>query len=125
MPMKRPSLSMAGFRQGDRIQIPGPAISRAMKTLIKQGLFSDVKIFKEKTLGDVVHLQIAVEERPRLASHVFKGIKKQKHDDLNAAVNKYLIKGAIVTENIKANSVQAIKNYFIEKRVYGSGNNST
>lgn len=108
-------LSMAGLRQGDRIRIPGATVSRALKTLIKQGLFTDVQILKDKTIGDVVFLEIKVEERPRLGSHSFKGVKKSKHDDLNNVVNNYLIKGTIVTDQVKKNAVYAIKKHFIEK----------
>ncbi|MEO1257351.1 MAG: outer membrane protein assembly factor BamA [Bacteroidota bacterium] len=108
-------LAMAGFQQGDRIRIPGPETSRAIKNLMKQGIFYDVQIFKETIIGDVVNLEIKVKERPRLGAHSFKGVKKSRHDDLNSAVNNYLIKGMIVTEHEKTNAINAIKKYFIEK----------
>ena len=108
-------LSIAGFREGDRVRIPGPATGRALKVLMKQGLFSDVQIIKEKTMGDVVFLQIKVLERPRLDAHSFKGVKKSRHDDLSQAINHYLLKGTIVTESMKSNAKNAIRNYFIEK----------
>ncbi len=108
-------LKMAGFRQGDRIKVPGPKISKALKTLMRQGLFTDVQILKEKIMGDVVFLEIKVEERPRLESHSFKGVKKSKHDDLNNVVNRFLIKGTIFNENTKANCANALRQYFLEK----------
>lgn len=108
-------ISIAGFRVGDRIRIPGGDIPRALKALWKLSLFTDVQIYKEKTIGEVVFLEIVVQERPRLTTHSFKGVKKSNHDDLNEQVNKYLIKGGIVTEGIKANASYAIKKYYIEK----------
>ncbi len=108
-------ISIAGFRVGDRIRIPGGGIPRALKALWKLSLFTDVQIYKEKTIGDVVFLEILVQERPRLTTHSYKGVKKGNHDDLNEQINKYLIKGGIVTESIKSNSAYAIKKYFIEK----------
>ena len=108
-------ISIAGFRVGDRIRIPGGDIPRALKALWKLSLFTDVQIYKEKTIGDVVFLEIKVQERPRLTTHSYKGVKKGSHDDLNEKVNTYLIKGGIVTESIKSNSAFAIKKYFIEK----------
>ncbi len=107
--------SIAGFRVGDRIRIPGGSIPRALKALWKLSLFTDVQIYKEKTIGDVIFLEIQVQERPRLTTHSYKGVKKGNHDDLNEQINKYLIKGGIVTESIKSNSAFAIKKYFIEK----------
>ena len=111
-------ISIAGFRVGDRVRIPGGDIPRALKALMKLSLFTDVQIFKEKTIGDVIFLEIAVQERPRLTTHSFKGVKKGTHDDLNKEVNKHLIKGGIVTEPIKANAAFSIKKYFIEKGHY-------
>ena len=108
-------ISIAGFQVGDRIRIPGGDIPRALKALWKLSLFTDIQIFKEKTIGDVVFLEILVQERPRLTTHSYKGVKKGSHDDLNEQVNKYLIKGGIVTESIKSNSAYAIKKHFIEK----------
>lgn len=108
-------ISIAGFRVGDRIRIPGGDIPRALRSLWKLSLFTDVQILKTKTIGDVIFLEIAVQERPRLSTHSYKGVKKGSHDDLNEEVNKYLIKGGIVTEAIKSNSAYAIKKYFIEK----------
>ena len=108
-------ISIAGFKVGDRIRIPGGDIPRALKALWKLSLFTDVQIFKEKTIGDVVFLEIKVKERPRLTTHSYKGVKKGAHDDLNEQVNRHLIKGGIVTESIKSNAAYSIKKYYIEK----------
>ncbi|MCC6727398.1 MAG: outer membrane protein assembly factor BamA [Saprospiraceae bacterium] len=111
-------ISIAGFRVGDRIRVPGGEIPRAIRALYKLSLFTDVQIYKEKAIGDVIFLEIAVLERPRLTTHSFKGVKKSTHDDLNEEVNKYLIKGGIVTDAIKASAAFGIKKYFIDKGFY-------
>lgn len=111
-------ISIAGFRVGDRIRVPGGDIPRALRSLWKLSLFTDVQILKEKTLGDIIFLEIAVVERPRLTTHSFKGVKKGSHDDLNEEVNKYLIKGGIVTDAMKASASFAIEEYFTEKGYY-------
>jgi outer membrane protein insertion porin family len=108
-------ISIAGFRVGDKIRIPGPKIQKAIKALWKLRLFTDVKIVKEKTIGDIVFLEIYVQERPRLTRHSYRGVKKSVHDDLNDEVDKYLLKGGIVTENVKTNAREAIEDYFIGK----------
>ena len=108
-------ISIAGFKVGDKVRIPGGDIPRAIKNLWKLRLFTDVQIYKERSLGDIVFLEIVVKERPRLSRHSYEGAKKTDHDDLNEEVNKYLLKGGIVTENIKVNAANGIKGYYIEK----------
>lgn len=108
-------ISITGFQVGDKIRVPGPEITKAIKSLWKLSLFEDVQILKEKTLGDVIFLEIKVEERPRLSFHSYKGVKKSYHDELNESINTFLVKGGIITENIKTNARAAIEKYFREK----------
>ncbi|MFZ2900854.1 MAG: outer membrane protein assembly factor BamA [Saprospiraceae bacterium] len=107
--------SIAGFRVGDRIRVPGGEIPRAMKSLWNLKLFTDIQILEEKTLGDIIFLEIRVQERPRLTSHSFRNIKKSYHDDLNEKLNPILVKGGIVTENTKVTAAKTIEKHFIEK----------
>ena len=108
-------ISIAGFKVGEKIRIPGADIPRAVKALWKLRLFTDVQIYKTKIEDDVVFLEIAVLERPRLSGHSYKNVKKTYHEDLNEKVNAYLLKGGIVTENVKVNAAEAIEKYFVEK----------
>lgn len=108
-------ISIAGFRVGDKIRIPGPDVQKAIKALWKLRLFTDVQVLKEKTIGNIIFLEIHVQERPRLTRHSYLGVKKAKHDDLNDEVNKHLLKGGIVTENVKTKAAEGIEDYFIEK----------
>ncbi len=108
-------ISMTGLRVGDRIKVPGPKIQSAFKALWRLQIYSDVQVFKTKAIGDIVFLEIAVKEQPRLSSHSFRGVKKGTHDDLNEKINKYLLKGTIVTEAMKRNAAFEIDKYFIEK----------
>ena len=108
-------IGVSGLKVGDKIRVPGPDIPQAIKKLWRLRLFTDVQLLKEKTIGDVIFLEIVVQERPRLSKHSFKGAKKSKHDDLNEEVNKFILKGGIVTENVKANAAEAIEKYYIDK----------
>ncbi len=108
-------IAVAGLKVGDKIRIPGNGIKKAIRKLMNLRLFTDVQIYKEKTIGEIIFLEIVVQERPRLSVHSFKGAKKSRHDDLNDALEDYLIKGGIVTENVKANASNAIKKYYREK----------
>ncbi|MFK7809833.1 MAG: outer membrane protein assembly factor [Saprospiraceae bacterium] len=108
-------ISLTGLKVGEKIRVPGPDIQRAMRALWKLRLFTDVQIYKEKSVGEVIFLEIAVQERPRYTEHSFKGVKKNKHDDLNDIVQQHLLKGSIVTEYAKVNVSNGIKTYFREK----------
>lgn len=108
-------IAVAGLKVGDVITIPGPDISKALKKLWRLKLFTDVQLAQEKTVGEIVFLQIIVKERPRLTRHSFKGVKKTVHDDLNDALEPHLIKGSIVTANVKANAINSLKKYYREK----------
>ncbi|NRB47664.1 MAG: outer membrane protein assembly factor BamA [Saprospiraceae bacterium] len=108
-------IGVTGLKIGENLRIPGPEIPKAIKALWKLRLFTDVKIIQEKVIGDVIFLEVHLQERPRLSRHTYRGTKKSYHDDLNDEVNRFLLKGGIVTENIKVNSAEAIQNFFINK----------
>ena len=108
-------MTISGLKVGDIIQVPGPKISKAVKALLNLKLFSNVEIIKEKTIGQVIFIEIKVEERPRLLGWSYTGIKKSYHEDLNKKIDGFLLKGGIVTENNKLNSINAIKDFFNEK----------
>jgi outer membrane protein insertion porin family len=107
--------SISGLKVGDRIRVPGGDIPRAMKALWNLKLFTDIQLLQENTIGDIIFLEIVVQERPRLTAHSFRNIKKSQHDDINTKINPLLVKGGIVTENTKVTAQKAIEKYFIDK----------
>jgi len=106
-------IALSGLNVGQRIKIPGDKISKAIERLWKQGLFSDVKIVANKVDGDKIFLEIQLQERPRLASFSFKGIKKGEAEDLRGKLE--LLRGTQVTENTLSRSKNTIRNFFINK----------
>jgi outer membrane protein insertion porin family len=104
--------AIAGLRVGDKIKIPGDDIPNAVQSLWRLRLFTNVQIYQEKTIGEIIFLEIVLEERPRLSRFSYKGVRKSLHDDLNDQVNKHLLKGGIVTENVKTNAANEVKGYF-------------
>ncbi len=108
-------ISISGLAVGDKVRIPGPKIQQGLKALWKLRLFTDVQIIQEKVEGELVFLTIKVEERPRLSKHTFVGVKKGMHEDLNTEVDRFLLKGGIVTENVKTNASEAIQDFLIGK----------
>src|ERR1035438_8029036 len=55
---------LTGLSMGDKIQIPGDKISKAIENLWKQGLFEDIKIEVDKKQNNVIFLNVIVTERP-------------------------------------------------------------
>ena len=108
-------IAISGFRVGDKIRIPGAPFGKAVQNLWNLKLFTDVQIIQERTQGDLVFLEIAVVELPRYTRHSFTGVKKSAHDDLNDVINKYIQKGAILTENAKTSLRYGLAQYFVDK----------
>lgn len=108
-------IGVTGLTVGQQIRVPGPDIPRAIKNLWRLRLFTDVQILKEKSIGDVIFLEVRVQERPRLTGYSYRGAKKSAHDDLNEIVDGFLVKGGIVTENGKINAAEGIERFFREK----------
>lgn len=106
-------LYLTGLEIGNKIMIPGDDITKAIKVLWEQGLFSDVKISITKIINDVIFLDIYLEERARLSKFSFTGIKKGEADDIRDLIK--LVKGTQVTENTILYSEKKIKDYFVDK----------
>ena len=60
-------IGFSGLSVGDQINVPGDAITNAVKRFWKQGLFADVKILATKIKDGKVWLNIALKERPRVS----------------------------------------------------------
>ncbi len=103
-------VATAGLDEGKQIQIPGPAIPEAIKTLNRTGLFSDVKIYIKQKVGNGVFLLIAVKEQPRLASYELKKIKRSERDDLKDML--MLIPGFAITESSKSQAITTITKFY-------------
>jgi outer membrane protein insertion porin family len=106
-------LQISGLSIGDKILVPGDAITNSIKKLWNHGLFSDVKITADKIVGDNIWLRINLQERPRLADVNFSGVSKSEKDDINKKV--LLLKGSQVTDNQLRTAEKIIKNIFLDK----------
>lgn len=107
-------ISVAGLNVGDEITIPGgDNFSKAINKLWAQNYFSDVALYITKLEGTDISLEINVTERPRLGNYVFKNISKSESDDLGPKTG--LIKGRVVTENMKRTATDAIDKFYYDK----------
>ena len=107
---------VAGLRQGQTITIPGDQITKAIKNLWEEGLFSDVEIYADKEIAGVIYLVIKVTPRPKLSRFKFKGINKREVDKVREEIDLY--SGKTITENLIYQTETKIKGYFREKGHY-------
>jgi outer membrane protein insertion porin family len=104
---------LSGLSVGEKIKIPGERISKAIENLWDQGLFADVQIYATKKQGNIIFLEIYLEERPRLSKFSFLGVRKTEADNLRERIK--LIKGNVVTPNLLTSTYHTVKDYFVEK----------
>lgn len=106
-------IGFSGLSVGQTISIPGDEISNAIKRFWRQGLFSDVSITLEKTLGDQAWLKIALQQRPRISKIEYDGVKKGEREDLDLSIG--IAKGSQVTPNVIDRAKKIIKRYYDDK----------
>lgn len=105
-------LSLSGLKVDDRIEVPGEAISNALKKLWNQGIIGDVKILVTKVEGEDISLLLDLTERPRFSRVEFKGINKTQESELRDKVN---IRGRVVREDVLNTAQRNIQKYFVDK----------
>ncbi len=106
-------IGISGLRPGQQVAVPGDAITNAVKKLWQQGLFSDVRINIVKTVSDTVFLDIALQERPRISSVKYNGLKNSEIQDLSEKINMPV--GSQLTSYQLTNTRKIITDHFIEK----------
>jgi outer membrane protein insertion porin family len=110
---KNSMIALTGLKVGDKIKIPGDAISGAIRKLWKHGLVGDVTINVDRIEGDTVYLVLELAERPRLTAFYFTGISKGQESSLKEDLN--LIRGKIVNDALIRNTENAVRKHFVKK----------
>lgn len=110
---KNAMVSLTGLKIGDKIKIPGDAISNAIRKLWKHGLIGDATIAVDRIEGTNVYLVVNLAERPRLTDFYFDGISKGKVSGLKDDLT--LIRGKIVNDAMIRNAEMGVKKHFVKK----------
>lgn len=110
---KNSMIALTGLKVGDKIKIPGDAISGAIRRLWKHGLVGDVSIKVDRIEGNNVYLALQLSERPRLTAFYFTGISKAQESALKEDLN--LIRGKIVNDALVRNTENAVRKHFVKK----------
>ena len=111
-------ISISGLKPGDKIRIPGPAVTSSLKKMMDFGTLDDVEILATKIEGDKVWLNINIKERPRLYKVSFSGIRKGEKETLTDKVK--LIKGRVITPTVIKNTQLVIKKYYMDKGFFNT-----
>ena len=106
----------SGLKVGDEVEVPGEKFTNAIKKYWKQGLFSDVKINATKIIGDKIYIEIYLQERPRLSTVNYFGVKKSELEDIKERV--LLLEGGQIVDAHIVNAERLIKDIFHEKGFY-------
>jgi outer membrane protein insertion porin family len=105
-------LSLSGLKVDDVIEVPGDAISNALKKLWGQGIIGDVKVLVTKVEGDDIYLLLDLTERPRFSRVEFSGISKTQESELKDKVN---IRGRVVRDDVLNTAKRNIEKYYLDK----------
>ena len=105
--------NISGLQVGQEIEIPGNAVTDAVKRYWKHGLFSDVSIAADSIIGNDVYLHIYLKTRPRVSTINYSGVKKSEQTDLENSLG--LLKGGQITPNMIDRAKLIAKKYFDDK----------
>ncbi|MDE5876367.1 MAG: outer membrane protein assembly factor BamA [Muribaculaceae bacterium] len=103
----------SGLAIGDRIELPGDAITNAVKRFYRQGLYSKVQIKVEKIAGDKAWLEISLRQQPRMSEIRYQGTKGGEKKDIDERLA--MVPGQQITPNIVARMKQVIQKYYADK----------
>ena len=104
---------ISGLSVGQQIEVPGTAITDAVKRYWKHGLFSDVSITADSIVGDNIYLKIHLSPRPRISTINYNGLKKSEREDMEKKLG--LVTGGQITPNMIDRAKVLAKKYFDDK----------
>ena len=104
---------ISGLAVGQELEVPGTAITDAVKRYWKHGLFSDVSISADSIVGDNIYLKIHLAPRPRISTINYNGLKKSEREDMEKKLG--LLKGGQITPNMIDRAKILAKKYFEDK----------
>ncbi len=111
-------IAFTGLKKGEEIHIPGERISNVIKKLWDENLFSDVNIYVSNIDGDVVDLEININELPTLNEATITGIRKGKARELLRDLK--LNQGTKITKNLITTTRNYITNKYREDGFYNA-----
>jgi len=105
---------ISGLTVGQQVEIPGPAITDAVKRYWRHGLFSKVQISIDSIVdNDKAYLHIALRVLPRVSTINYIGLKKSEREDMEKKLG--ILKGGQITPNMIDRAKILATKYFDDK----------
>lgn len=111
-------LQATGLQVGDEVEIPGDAVTSAIKNLWNLQLFSDVKVVVAKIVDGKVYLQFYLQEVPSLSKMNITGVTKSEREAIFGKV--VMIEGQKISKPQLNNAQKAILDYYKEKGFFNT-----
>ncbi|HUX54352.1 MAG TPA: POTRA domain-containing protein, partial [Williamwhitmania sp.] len=106
-------INLFGLDEGETIMVPGDDVTRGIKKLWKQGLFSNINVSIVRFKGDTAYFNIDLVERARVSKIFYTGLKKSEQDALKEKLTLKI--GDQLTPYLLSTAEGTIKKYFAEK----------
>ncbi len=106
-------IKISGLRIGDTIELPSNDITKAIKKLRRENLFSSVEISVARLEGEYAYLRIELKEQPRASAIRYEGAKKSAREDLKDKLN--FREGQQATASTIDAAIRVIQKYYREK----------
>lgn len=105
--------NMCGLSIGDKVSIPGDEITFALKTFLKQKLYSYGEILTTKQTADSVWLEIVLHPNPIVSGINFMGVEKSEQEELEDKIG--IVRGLQLTPDLIGCIEKRVKDFFIKK----------
>ncbi|HFS67838.1 MAG TPA: outer membrane protein assembly factor BamA, partial [Flavobacteriia bacterium] len=102
-----------GVDKGDIIEVPGEQTAEIINKLWDLTYFSDVDLYVIPTKDNKVILEIDLKELPKISEVKITGVPRSKRKEFIKELA--LKKNVILSENLKAKTVETIKNSYLKK----------
>lgn len=106
-------IGLSGLSIGEKIELPGEDITKAVKRFWKNGLFANVAIRVDSIVRDSCYLGIILTPRPRISQINYNGVKKSEREDLQDKLG--LVRENQLTPNMIDRAKILGKRYFEDK----------
>ncbi len=106
-------VQMTGLHVGDTIELPSNDITKAVKKLRRENLFSSVEIRVAHLEGEHASLVIDLKEQPRVSDIRYEGVKSSARDEIKDKLD--FKNGQQATASTIDAAVRVIRKYYQEK----------
>lgn len=105
--------SIAGISLGQKINIPGEEVTKAIMNMWKQQLFSNVQILLDSAVNGKAYLTYNVQSRPRLSRYSFSGVTKGQGKKLKDEI--HISSRDVITEQLLSSTRMKIQDFYTRK----------